>query len=179
MKRNKRNKNSNDLCWKKLEKKGRKARKARGLSNKGGSWSRGEIGGKDHSEGNTALFKVCVALEEKVNNIRSQYNGIPEDIDRKCIEETGLNLQTYINYFHEFVIRAVLHEQGQIEDPLGYFDTIGTASEGSKAEYFEVSEEEHKHFLKCFEINTDKKISSMEFQSWLLQTSFKRGGRGF
>ena len=176
MKSKKNKKKGNEFSYKMFEKKGKKFRKAYSSQSNTGQWNHATIEPSSSDPLEKLMLSGTVRLNEKYDELSYEFNGIPEEIDRRCIEATGLNLKTYSSFWAEFILRAILHKKGVIKDPLDYIDTMGAYVEGQSSKdskFHHISEKEHEHFTNCFEIyseqDTDK---ALDFQKWLLTTDF-------
>lgn len=170
MKSKKNTSNGDESVWNKLIKKGNKHRKKRGLK-KDGVWNNTLIG-SENPEFALVMFKLSLSFNDKVDAIRKAFNGIPETLDGKCIEATGLNLQTYNNYFQEYAVRSVLCKEDSSRHPLEYMDTIGASFNGEDggSEIVSISKEHHEHYLKCFESVCNRTDECMHFMHWFIET---------
>ena len=177
MKSSKKKKNKG-YSFKKLGKKVEKSRKANGFGGKTET-IRASINLTEISSQNRNLLKYCAHLNDKEAEVRATFKTIPEDIDRKCIEATGLNLHSYISTFNELVLRTIQYEEGCIDDPFIYMETIGAqiGGEDGVIEVQHISKDQHTYFLKCIDIlfaegGDLKHQSSKSFSDWFLDTNF-------
>ena len=172
MKPKKNKEKGNELSYKMFEKKGKKLRKQNGFPKNSGQWNKATL---DFSSDplHKHMLNGVNAFNQKVEELDYEFGGIPEDIDRKCIEATGMNLKNYTKFWNEFILRAILHQKGVLPNPLDYIDTLGAYQEGKKSDYQCITQEEYEHFIKCFDIYSGENTeSSLDFQSWLITTEF-------
>ena len=173
MKSKKNKKKGNEFSYKMFEKKGKKFRKAYSSQSNTGQWNSATIEPSSSDPLEKLMLSGTVRLNEKYDELSYEFNGIPEEIDRRCIEATGLNLKTYSSFWAEFILRAILHQKGVLPNPLDYIDTLGAYQEGKKSDYQCITQEEYEHFIKCFDIYSGENTeSSLDFQSWLITTEF-------
>ena len=164
------------LSWKKIKKQGNKFREKLGLSSSSSDqgWIKATLQPNDPKA--IASFTLCLHFIDKVDQLRKKHNGIPEELDRICIEETGLNLGTFTSFLTELSVRMVMSKQGLFGgNLLGYSDTIGTCLDG-KWEYTHYPKSRHEQFLKHWDIATGKGKDPWGFTKRFLFSDFVKEG---
>ena len=54
------------------------------------------------------LIQTGIALDNAVNVIRRVKNGIPENLDKRCIQATGMRVQELNNFYMQWNTRMAL-----------------------------------------------------------------------
>ena len=138
--------------FKKLLKKADKSRAKHGFSNEGVSKTLIKI--KPDQRHRIAL-KVAIAFDDAVREIIHDKGGIPEFLDKKCLQDTGLRVRDLNDFYLEFTSRMgmadpKIHSEEKLKEIMfSHFQTLSYMVDG-KAEIFHTSEEEHQKYLRGY-----------------------------
>lgn len=172
-KKNKKSNKDKEFNRKSFQKKGKKFRKGFGAKSHDDNWSFGSLNDPKFKH----QWEITSRLNRKFDEICKANNGVPEDLDRICIETTGLSLRNYIAFFTEFILRAHMYKTGALKDPFDFLDTIGFKQGEDEPDFLQISEEEYDHYIRCWKITKKKDLDKcFDFQFWLLDTNEFSGG---
>ena len=89
-----------------------------------------------------AQHQVVMFLYEASNFLKEKHGFIPEEIDKACIENTGMRFNMLIPTLFEINIRIQMVQEGFIQDYLWYIPEMGVEN----GDIHSISEEEHEIF---------------------------------
>lgn len=137
--------------FKKLLKKADKSRAKHGFSNEGVSKTFVQIK-PDQNIRNA--FKVAIAFDDAVQELRHDKGGIPEFLDKKCLQDTGFRVSDLTDFYREFTCRISMLDPNFSEEKceaimFDHFETFSTMIDG-KAEIVHTPYEQHLKYLRGY-----------------------------
>jgi len=139
--------------FKKLLKKADKSRAKQGFSNKGVSKSLIKI---KPNQGTIDSFELALAFHNAVQEIRHNKKGMPEFLDKKCLQDTGFRVNDLDTFFGELTFRMgmadpKIHSEEKLKEIMfTHFQTLSVMIDG-KPEIEHTSIEEHQKYLHWYD----------------------------
>ena len=144
--------------FKKLIKHAKKSRRQHGLSN---DVSQHIISIRPDVTGTTkAGIRMALDLCEAVDLISQGNDGIPENLDRKCFELTGLKLRDFTDFFIQFTARLMMANGVKDAEQKSMImfknlETLATANRGGEPIITHQSDEDHERYISRFDAFMD------------------------
>ena len=159
--------------FKKLLKKIDKSRKKYGFSNEGISKSHISIPPQDPTV--IMLYKCAIVFNDTVDLIRDHFDGIPEFLDKKCLQESGMRLQDLTNFFTQFIVRMSLAQfaetdEKRVELLFGDLQTLSYLIDG-KPVIDHQSKEDNEEFQRLFTMFRESPTKIFEFMEYAIEYS--------
>ena len=142
--------------FKKLKKAADKVRKQKGLTNDVDT--HGFTVQPEHLEQFRTYLQSGIALDHAVNVIRRVKNGIPENLDKRCIQATGMRVQELNNFYMQWNTRMAMSlgaktKEENIKIMTGYHETVVAGGSGkAKDGVMVIPREEYDKYIQWFDL---------------------------
>jgi len=113
---------------------------------------------------------ISILRMHEIYSFLRESDGMPEEVDAKCIEYLGMRFQRLMELLAEVAMRRTLANAGHAEKMFDYFPAVTI-----DGELIHKSREEYDAFIKDVDTFADNSSKTHEFSQFLLTYAASKG----